>query len=245
MMIHIYYMNIDCDCSNEQSQTFYGRLPVERKKRLERLKNPELWKKHILAASMLQYCLGQELHIPMETVCFSYGMDGKPYLDCEQIRRKLLQFRCSPPQYLNTIFFNMSHSGKYAVLVVSDCETGIDVEYRRKGRLSVAKRCFCEREYADIISQKTKMEQENCFLQYWTMKEAYIKRTGKGLKQPLNSFCIDRRENALSRVQDEEVYFVSFYLEKDYCISVCSDCPEELKKCDRQHIRFVTLQQML
>jgi 4'-phosphopantetheinyl transferase len=80
------------------------------------------------------------------------------------------------------IHFNISHAGKYVVCAVSDTPVGIDVETTdHKGIMEVAKRYFTEDELLYVQSFQTKAAQQKAFSTIWTMKEAYIKRDGRGL----------------------------------------------------------------
>lgn len=225
-MLRCYYMDISCDCSYEQSQVLYGLLPSERQAAVNRLKNEEQIKKKILSGTFLQYALSVSLNIPMKRIFYQYGEYGKPVLD------KGMMQDCQPGKCC--IDFNLSHSGKYVVLAVSDSLIGIDVEGRKRDRLAVARRCFNKKEYEDIRSAHTEQEQDMRFLEYWTMKEAYVKYLGEGLRIPFHSFRIKRMENALSYLEKDlktqNVYFATLFLEDLYCISICSSCYKELEE---------------
>lgn len=225
-MIRIFYMDIGCNCEEEQLRIFYEILPKERQEQADRLSNRELAKKKILAGIFMQYGLSRTLEIPMRDIGYTYGEQGKPYL---KLTNRL------DGQNRQAVDFNLSHSGRYAVLAVSDGAVGIDVEQVKKNRLSVAKRCFHEREYEDIMRMPDEDSRNRRFLEYWTMKEAYVKYCGEGLKIPLNSFLIERMDNGLSCVKKEsrkgqEAFFATFQMEDpSYFVSVCSSHLSELK----------------
>ena len=178
----------------------------------------------------MQYGISIVTGIPMEEVRYVYGENGKPYL------------------HENCFHFSLSHSGKYAVLAVSNKPVGIDVERQKKNRLLVAKRCFHKNEYADIMALPDEGSRNRRFLEYWTMKEAYVKRTGEGLRIPLRSFEIKRGKEKMSYVeaaegnggagehglksgiQDGRVWFATGVMEHgEYAVSVCSENREELE----------------
>jgi phosphopantetheinyl transferase len=100
----------------------------------------------------------------------------------------------------------------------------------KKNRLSVAKRCFCPEEYEDIVQASDEWQKNIRFLEYWTMKEAYVKRTGEGLRIPLNTFRILREDNGLSTVKGEgNLWFATGFLEQgSYGVSVCQTSRENI-----------------
>ncbi len=82
------------------------------------------------------------------------------------------------------VYFNLSHSGDYAALVLCDEEAGIDIEKLEPPRIAVAKRFFSKPEY-DWLSRHP-MD----FYELWVLKESYVKALGTGLTTPLSSFSI-------------------------------------------------------
>jgi 4'-phosphopantetheinyl transferase len=89
--------------------------------------------------------------------------------------------------------FNISHTrGLTACLVAGQTDVGLDVEHpdRRPVTLGLAERYFAPAEVASLRQVRPK-EFMARFLDFWTLKEAYIKGTGKGLSQPLTDFAFD------------------------------------------------------
>jgi 4'-phosphopantetheinyl transferase len=82
--------------------------------------------------------------------------------------------------------FNLSHTdGLVACAVSNELELGIDVEpVNRKAPLELAKEHFAPAEQ-DWIASLPEPEQAFGFWRVWTLKEAFIKATGRGLGQPL------------------------------------------------------------
>lgn len=76
------------------------------------------------------------------------------------------------------VHFSLSHSGKYAVCAVGDCEIGVDIEAPKKNVLPLAKRFFTEEEYLKIAASETPQED---FCALWVVREACIKCSGDGL----------------------------------------------------------------
>lgn len=94
------------------------------------------------------------------------------------------------PDVLGGLSFNLAHTDG---LIVCACATssivGVDVERVRidKAPLDIADRYFSRAEVAELRALPRE-EQPARFFQYWTLKESYIKATGKGLSTPLDQF---------------------------------------------------------
>jgi 4'-phosphopantetheinyl transferase len=94
------------------------------------------------------------------------------------------------PDVLGTLSFNLAHTDG---LIVCACTAasivGVDAERVRIDRapLDVADRYFSPAEVAELRALP-RAEQPERFFQYWTLKESYIKATGKGLSTPLDQF---------------------------------------------------------
>ena len=81
--------------------------------------------------------------------------------------REILKRESGKP-YCRDLFFNISHSGDFVLLAVSDFEIGIDIEKIRDVDLKISDRCFEEK-----VSTKEE------FFSMWTKKESIIKYLGK------------------------------------------------------------------
>lgn len=238
-MIRIFYMKLDGDCSFEQSLALYNRLPQERRDSIDKAKREEIKKKRLYTGAFLQYVLSTETGVPVEQLHYQYNQWGKPELDVERILMSDENIRWKTDMKLqdeleegrSTVHFNLSHSGDYVVVAVSDSPVGIDVEHKTKCYETLAQRFFCEEECADIMSLDTEEERKQRFLEYWTGKEAYIKCVGEGMRIPLNSFYIQRNtcgDACISYEAARELHFGTFFLEEGYCVSVCSNCKEDI-----------------
>jgi phosphopantetheinyl transferase len=97
-----------------------------------------------------------------------YGKNGKPYLRD------------------GSVYFNLSHSGEYVVLAVSDREVGVDIEKIKPYPKKVATRFFTQKEQAWLESEST---DEN-FFRIWTGKESVMKAAGQGLSMQPQSLCV-------------------------------------------------------
>ena len=104
------------------------------------------------------------------------------------------------------VFFNVSHAGDYVVGVSSDCEVGCDIEKIRKAPMEIALRHFQAMESAYIQAAP---DRDKAFFTLWTLKESYMKMTGKGMSLPLDSFEIVRMTDgfALGKSPENPCFF--------------------------------------
>ncbi len=86
--------------------------------------------------------------------------------------------------------FNLSHSADWGLLALAREEVGVDVEdsSRKIECLQLARRFFSQSE-ANRVERLHPTEQALLFFRIWTLKEAYVKATGRGLRLPLDNFC--------------------------------------------------------
>lgn len=119
------------------------------------------------------------------------------------------------------VFFNVSHAGDYVVGVSSDCEVGCDIEKIRKAPMEIARRYFQMAESAYI---QTANDRDKAFFTLWTLKESYMKMTGKGMSLPLDSFEIVRTTDgfALGKSPENPCFFKTMEFD-GYMFSVSNE----------------------
>ena len=97
----------------------------------------------------------------------------------------IIRYSDNEKPVVDGLFFNVSHAGDYVVGVLSDCEVGCDIEKNANAPLEVAEHYFYHSELAYIKAAKNK---DKAFFTLWTLKESYMKMTGRGMSLPLDSF---------------------------------------------------------
>lgn len=154
---------------------------------------------------------------------FDYGAENKPYL-----------INCS-------CFFNLSHSGIWAVCAVAEGEVGCDVEQIAPIDFKLAKR-FAPEEYEDIRTQPTDENRLDLFYRYWTMKESFMKATGLGMKLPLNAFHIVRGEtiSVVQAVDNRDYSFREFFDLPGYQCALCC-----AGNCTEAHLQIFDIKEIL
>jgi 4'-phosphopantetheinyl transferase len=129
------------------------------------------------AHALLRAALASEFGAPPKRWAFVAGAHGKPAARIGDAAAPLS--------------FNLSHTAGMvgvAAAAGADRELGFDLEnLARNIDLKVADRYFTPQEVAWLIALPA-AERPRGFLRLWTLKEAFIKATGKGLTQDLASF---------------------------------------------------------
>ena len=122
----------------------------------------------------------------------SYYADGVPSSAWQFETNAFGRPRIAGPAGAMGLRFNLSHAGGMVVCVVSARhEVGVDVEWLgRRTPLHLAASHFApaERAALDALAAAARPRR---FLEYWTLKEAYIKARGEGLSLPLDQFAFD------------------------------------------------------
>ena len=138
-------------------------LPVERQARIRRCSRETAQLQLLSAGLLLRHVLGITEETPL-----LYTPQGKPYL------------KHGP-------CFNLSHSGQFAALAVSDRPIGLDLQdmTQKITPQRLANRWFTPEEAAWIN------EQSDRFFHVWTRKESVVKALGLGLAAlPMQTFSV-------------------------------------------------------
>jgi len=182
-------------------------VSVEKRERIMRFKFFDDAQRCLLGDLLVRYVVCNKWGLNNNQLSFCYNEYGKPYI-----------------KNYHHIHFNISHSGEWILGAFSDKQIGIDVEQIKPIELSIAKRFFCENEYADLMGLN-KSDQLDYFYTIWTLKECYIKAVGKGLTIPLKSigFSLESGEiKMFTKEQYNGFFFESFSINNNHKVSVCA-----------------------
>jgi 4'-phosphopantetheinyl transferase len=166
-------------------------LDDEERARAARFRFARHRREFVAAHALARLALEREGGRPAASWRFVTGSHGRPAL-------------VDPPAGLT---FNISHtSGLVACAVGRGAEIGVDVEHTDRGGrlLDVAERYFSADEAAELRGHPPD-RQARRFLEYWTLKEAYIKARGLGLALPLGQFTFGIAEEGISIRFDPEL----------------------------------------
>ena len=146
--------------SEDFISAFLPKMPVDRQEKALRYRRQIDRNLCVMGYWLLCYGLQTE-HGIWEHPRFSYGKYGKPYLS----------------DYAH-IHFNISHCNIGVACVVSQHETGIDMQHIRPYNFEVAKHVCTDDEMTDLAACQTP---QRLFCKLWSVKESYAKLLGTGL----------------------------------------------------------------
>ena len=176
-------------------------LSSDRRTRVERYRALSSKKECLTAGLLLRMVLGADYE---SRLCAN--VHGKPQLKNENL------------------FFNLSHSGNYVVLAVSDNEIGIDIEKIASYNWNVVEKC-CTVNEKEWLKQQSN---EQAFYHLWTGKEAVMKATGLGFSIKPESFDLLPIENGAHEIHDLIWYLTWFELDR-HQICIASACDEKME----------------
>lgn len=211
-MINVYYMKVSPLIKED---TFWSQLNIvgeERRKKTLRMANDGDRLRSLGAGILLHNALCRKLELSpdcQKPFDVSYEAGGKPFL----------------PEFPD-IHFNLSHSGDYVCCTIGNEPVGADLQKYTAVKDNFAKRFFTKKDN-QMLEACSGEQRGKLFFRMWSIKESYIKFTGKGMSQGLNSFEIDWERKAI--IQEEKKEPDAFYEELSflpgYSFCVCFGNP--------------------
>lgn len=141
-------------------------LPPWRRERVRAIKAEQGKRLSVMAYRLLCRALREAYGI-REQPTFGYEEGDKPFL-------------VDHPH----ICFNLSHCRAGAACAVASHPVGIDAETVRPFKDTLARHTLNEAEYQEVTASA---DPAAAFIRLWTMKEAYAKLTGRGLRDDLKT----------------------------------------------------------
>lgn len=188
-------------------------LSDRRKEKILRYKQPEDRKRSLRAGIMIHENLLRHGKNPED---ITISKNGRPSIE--------------------GLDFNISHSGKYVIMAISDTEVGCDIEHIRDRNVTPAKKCFSENELSWMNESD---EPTLSFYRIWTARESYIKLTGEGILLEFDRYeisfddekCRDIPINLTAKflgsahiIRDkktQEYIIYQWLYDEEYVVSVC------------------------
>lgn len=133
---------------------------------------------YLLSRALVRLALSHHCGRPPQALRFTRDEHGRPWL-------------ASPDDALG-LYFSLSHTDGLVALAVSGTpRIGLDVEnlHRTTNFMGIAQSYFAASELSALNPLEGAAQRER-FFDLWTVKEAYIKACGKGLRMPLDQFAV-------------------------------------------------------
>ncbi|MCI2048372.1 MAG: 4'-phosphopantetheinyl transferase superfamily protein [Lachnospiraceae bacterium] len=128
---------------------------------------------------------------------------------------------------------SFTHSGKYCALAVCiPGPVGLDLQKISAFRSGLPERFFPSSESRAIAACPDETARRDLFFRLWTIREAYVKYTGRGLSEGMDSFTIDRTNGRiLSKKGSPSACYMELEApEKDYRFSAAVPTSALLRK---------------
>ena len=139
-----------------------------------------------------------------------YGKDGKPFLLERQWK------------------YNLSHSGVWVALGISDAEIGVDIERIRRYHSVTARKLFTEEEQVMLEQVESEEARNALFTRLWTEWEAVLKLEGSGFAGGWRENGVDKARYAIW-TKEMDGYFLSVATREATLICLVED--EQRRKC--------------
>lgn len=216
-MITVYYQKVDLFLEEEAFRNFLEsaieKIEKRRREKILRMHRREEQIRSLSAGLLLHGALCEQLGLcaePTPAFELGYGENGKPFL-----------------KDYRELYFNLSHSGDYVALALGESPSGVDIQEKTRVREGIARRFFTEADNCRL-SECGEMERRDLFFRMWSIKESYVKLTGKGISEGLSGFEIDWERKALyegahaDRGGDSPAaYFMENGEIEEYSLSLC------------------------
>ncbi|RKE21260.1 4'-phosphopantetheinyl transferase superfamily protein [Streptomyces sp. TLI_171] len=186
--------------------------------RLNTLERTQVRERFAASRLLVRYAAGAALQIPPDTVELGYKPGGRPYLrGCDQVDVSISHTR-------DLIVVGLNRRGRI----------GVDTELAdRRVRYRDMRRLLCTPAERRWLGDLPEPEQEQELLRLWTLKEAYTKAIGQGMRLGFTEFGFDPGGAALLTPEGGhaaygEWTFGTHRLDRGYLVSIaCHDAGHE------------------
>jgi len=154
-------------------------LSDDERGRWQRFAREEDRQRFLLVRALVRKVLARQLGLYPQALRFTADVHGKPRLHTTAVG--------------TTPHFNLSHTRGLSVLAITGAvELGVDVEAveRPVDLLALARRYFAVSEVQALEAAAPAVQRE-LFFSLWTLKEAWVKAKGLGLRVPLDEFSFE------------------------------------------------------
>ena len=218
-MLKVYFYQLNTADLTEHADRYLALLPPWRTERYHRMKLQNGRLEELAAGLLLRHALKDAAGIDLMTAEVTKNEHGKPMLGAgtktngaktDDTMAKNGGATAGP-----AVHFNISHSGGYIAVAVSDHPVGIDVETKSDPDLKVTARFYSE---AEQVAVRAAEDPQKAFRRLWTRKEAYVKCTGTGIYDSvaeIPSLEDVSGEYRLFTLREEDAYTLSVVVQGD------------------------------
>jgi 4'-phosphopantetheinyl transferase len=203
--------------------TLKGLLSNTEIEKVQRYRLPKAKHTALITRAFARSVLSQYADVSAQKWLFNIGPHGKPELH-------------HPPIPLS---FNLSHNDDLIICAVSlDKKIGCDVESlsRKISIKAIAQRYFSAIEFDALMALAPPLQRRR-FFEYWTLKEAFVKATGMGISQGLESFNFTigkaKKDQFNDNIQlnfspscteqdNQDWHSYLVYPDQNHCIALCA-----------------------
>ncbi|WP_372880236.1 4'-phosphopantetheinyl transferase superfamily protein [Psychromonas sp.] len=190
--------------------------------KIQRYRLPKSQHTALITRAFVRKVLSQYADLPAEKWNFDIAPQGKPEIS-------------NPPLPLS---FNLSHNDEVIICAVClNKNIGCDIESlsRKISIKGIARRYFSTTEFEALMTLPSALQKRR-FFEYWTLKEAFVKATGLGISQGLESFnfTIGKAETSqfndniqlnfapsCSEQNNQDWYSCLLYPDQKHCVALC------------------------
>jgi 4'-phosphopantetheinyl transferase len=181
--VHVWHAHVDDTLADEAAvASARTGLTGAEQQRFDRYHGDLDRRMFLLGRIMSRRLVGRALGVAPDAWDWREGARGRPEI-------------AHPPTPLH---FNLAHSAGLVVCALANGrEVGVDVEDLERPPTDprMVPRYFAPAEAADIEAHGAAWRER--FLEYWTLKEAYLKARGLGIALPLREICFELRPDGV------------------------------------------------
>ncbi|MBN1272594.1 MAG: 4'-phosphopantetheinyl transferase superfamily protein [Candidatus Aminicenantes bacterium] len=207
--MEIHALSFDRPLADSLFLCLLNRVDIRKREKIKRY-----WRWHdahraLLADLLLRRLLSLKTNLPPSHFSFSLEKYGKPFLSDG-----------------NSLHFNVSHSGEWVVCIFDNGPVGVDIEQIKDIEYGLFEDCFACGEW-EFLQDAGFSESLKRFYQLWTLKESYIKMTGKGFDTSLSSFAVKPHPGGkysvvVDGMKQQGIFFREYDIDQEYRLSVCA-----------------------
>lgn len=178
---HVWYVRVDRSLTADLRMAGMALLAPEELHRYEKLRVERSRTEFLVKRALVRRMLSRYTCVDPQDWKFTRSSHGRPEIDA--------------PAWARGLSFNLSSTqGLAACAVTRDHTIGLDVEPQDRWDSSIgaAARWFAPQEVEDLTRRRSE-DRRRRFVEYWTLKEAYVKARGLGLSLPLHDFAFSIR----------------------------------------------------